>query len=322
VTAAPGCIDVAGQYTDPFGNGVAVAQHGCEVVATYTPTQPFSPATGRAFATDVVLLYPTIGNLSATVQPDSAALKWSNGVLWRKDGPLPKMPTIWLPTAGPVRCVDVAERTTQCLGIQFGTAERWQRPMLATWTEPRDALVYGPQCAQQGCAAINGSTLLPGCSEECLFLNVFAPRQGLHPPGTKHPVVVWIHGGGYELYSSHGLNGTTRVEASGGDLVWVTIEYRLAAFGFLGHEQMRKLDRSGSVGNYGLQDQVSHAIGLSRSIVEPYQPRRSQALEKIEKCWLETAVILPIRLCVCGSGWRLSGFKRTSPPLAETQRMS
>ena len=67
--------------------------------------------------------------------------------------------------------------------------------------------------------------------------------------------MVWIHGGGYEAGSSRGLNGTAHVEASNGDIVWVTVQYRLAAFGFLGSAALRSLDAAGSTGNYGLQDQ-------------------------------------------------------------------
>jgi len=76
-------------------------------------------------------------------------------------------------------------------------------------------------------------------------------------PGAKanYPVLVWINGGAYSGGDSQQFNGMQHVEASGGDMVWVTVEYRLNVFGFVGLAALRSRDAQGSVGNYGLQDQ-------------------------------------------------------------------
>ena len=60
--------------------------------------------------------------------------------------------------------------------------------------------------------------------------------------------------------SSHQYDGTPQVEASQvdgdiGGMIWVTVDYRLNVFGFLGSEALRSRDDKGSTGNYGLQDQ-------------------------------------------------------------------
>lgn len=54
---------------------------------------------------------------------------------------------------------------------------------------------------------------------------------------------------------THGINGSNPIENSGGDFVWVTVEYRLHVFGFLGSEALRSRDPQRSIGNFGLQDQ-------------------------------------------------------------------
>merc|ERR1711998_654514 len=77
--------------------------------------------------------------------------------------------------------------------------------------------------------------------------------------------MVWIHGGGYATGSGRSMNATAVLEFSP-DTVWVFIEYRLNAFGFLGAEQLRALDPEGSCGNYGLQDQRLALAWARRSI--------------------------------------------------------
>eukprot|EP01052_Picozoa_sp_SAG31_P035867 SAG31_NODE_4387_length_3279_cov_1.588994_1_plen_318_part_00 len=82
-------------------------------------------------------------------------------------------------------------------------------------------------------------------------------------------MVVWIHGGGFESGGSGGAwghNVTQHVEASGGDVIWVTVNYRLNVFGFLGAEQLRTRDVWRSTGNYGLQDQREALRWVQRSI--------------------------------------------------------
>jgi para-nitrobenzyl esterase len=102
-------------------------------------------------------------------------------------------------------------------------------PAPAPWSGVRDAFEYGPPCVQ-----IN--TDLPAwvdprpASENCLFLNVWAP-QGTH--GSALPVMVWIHGGAY-VSGSGGLSlydGETLARRE--NVVVVTVNHRLNAFGYL-----------------------------------------------------------------------------------------
>ena len=83
-------------------------------------------------------------------------------------------------------------------------------------------------------------------SEDCLFLNIWTPGTDAE----ARPVMVWIHGGAFTIGSgSDGLyNGA--MLASRGDVVVVTINYRLGALGFL---HLPALDES----NFGMRDQVA-----------------------------------------------------------------
>ena len=82
--------------------------------------------------------------------------------------------------------------------------------------------------------------------EDCLTLNVWTPPAN----GDHRPVMVWIHGGGFA--SGSGGLYVANALASRGDIIVVTINYRLGALGFLAHPA---LGPSGAVGNYGLADQ-------------------------------------------------------------------
>jgi len=89
-------------------------------------------------------------------------------------------------------------------------------------------------------------------SEECLFLNVFTPGTD----SAKRPVLVWIHGGGFligagstPLYNGSGI-------AASGDMVVVTINYRLGALGFLCLNEIFG-EEFAEASNAGVRDQVA-----------------------------------------------------------------
>jgi para-nitrobenzyl esterase len=108
---------------------------------------------------------------------------------------------------------------------------RWQPAHPPTaWTEPRDAAHVGPVCPQPTDPKIPLELGAPQ-GEDFLTLNVWAP------PGTEagdgKPVMVWVHGGAYILGSASQPLYHGRALAAGGDVVVVTINYRLGALGFL-----------------------------------------------------------------------------------------
>jgi para-nitrobenzyl esterase len=127
-------------------------------------------------------------------------------------------------------------------GIRYATAARFDAPVaVAGWDGELDATVYGPQCPQLfGMLeqALGGSSL--PSREDCLRLNVFTP-------GCDHaarPVIVWVHGGAFTTGTGSMPWYDGSQLARRGDVVVVTINYRLGALGFSGRT------------NAGLRDQV------------------------------------------------------------------
>ncbi len=136
---------------------------------------------------------------------------------------------------------------------------RWQPPKPRSWAGTRPATEYSASCAQHKNAF---DDLAPG-SEDCLYLNIFMPAVLASKP---RPVMIFFYGGSddtgsamFPLYSGGNL------VARSNDLVVVTCNYRLNAFGWLGGDALRGVDNS--TGNWGLQDQ-RQAIRFVRSNAE------------------------------------------------------
>lgn len=108
---------------------------------------------------------------------------------------------------------------------------RWRAPEPPkAWSEPLDASRVGPVCPQPTDPRIPIDLGAPQ-GDDFLTLNVWAPSDT--QPGAGKPVMVWVHGGAYILGSASQPLYKGRVLASGGDVVVVTINYRLGALGFL-----------------------------------------------------------------------------------------
>ena len=106
--------------------------------------------------------------------------------------------------------------------------------------------------APQNAPATTLSGQPPGTqAEDCLSLNVWTPATD----GARRPVLVWIHGGGF-IGGSGAMNMYAGAPlAARGDVVVVTVNYRLGILGFLAHSDLA--DEDGSTGNWGLLDQVA-----------------------------------------------------------------
>ncbi len=127
---------------------------------------------------------------------------------------------------------------------------RWQspQPLAANWTGVRAATKPGPLCFQYMLYMQRGV-------EDCLYLNIATPDV---KPAMPKPVMVWLHGGGF--IGGDGLQGSPLQRlAKRGDMVVVSLNYRLGALGFLAHPALSSEGQQAhgvyASGNYGLQDQ-------------------------------------------------------------------
>jgi para-nitrobenzyl esterase len=164
-------------------------------------------------------------------------------------------------------------------GVPFAKAPvgdlRWKAPVDPDpWTSDRDAKAFGNACVQSGrlygpgannqydatIGAVLGQTV---GSEDCLYLNIWRPKNSASP----RPVVVFVHGGsnisGYTadpVYDGAMLAVTANV-------VVVTVNYRLGIFGFLNQTKLKTgVDALDDSGNFAMLDIIKALRFVQRNI--------------------------------------------------------
>jgi para-nitrobenzyl esterase len=149
----------------------------------------------------------------------------------------------------------------QYLGIPYAAPPvgrlRWLPPQPpADFSEVFQATKFGEVCTQNQAFFVG----TPIGSEDCLYLNVYVPD--VVPPPHGFPVMVWIHGGALVSGAGSLCDPTPLVEK--GNVIVVTINYRLGLLGFFAHPA---LDREGHLNaNYGLMDQQFALDWVRRNI--------------------------------------------------------
>jgi para-nitrobenzyl esterase len=134
---------------------------------------------------------------------------------------------------------------------------RWKAPQpVKSWEGVRDGSVWGAHCMQKGEMKYVNFDPSGKMSEDCLYLNVWRPNPAKRGTG-KFPVMFWIHGGGYAGGTGNMPTYFGDRMARAGDVVVVTINYRLNVFGFLALSGLRSEDLNKSTGSYGSLDQVA-----------------------------------------------------------------
>ena len=155
-------------------------------------------------------------------------------------------------SSGSFEGVEASPKTDKYLGIKFANSRRFSEPEdVITYSETVKAKSFGPQSPQVPgfMEEILNTKVLP-TDENCQYLNIWTPK----PSAQLKPVLFWIHGGAY----TNGTGATSWYDGKNlcelGDVVVVTINYRLGPFGFIGYE------------NYGTLDQISALRWVNRNI--------------------------------------------------------
>jgi para-nitrobenzyl esterase len=159
-------------------------------------------------------------------------------------------------SAGPICGVTTGNGVNEWLGVPFAAppvgALRWAPPQPhAQWATTLEATSFANECLQP--AGAKSGPAPPGSSEDCLYLNVYAPATG----GSNLPVMFHIHGGG--LFKGSGA-GDYSLLAKTGEVI-VSTNYRLGIFGFLADSAFGP-----HAGDYGLQDQQAALRWVQQNI--------------------------------------------------------
>ncbi len=142
---------------------------------------------------------------------------------------------------------------------------RWHEPMPAkAWTG-----IYNADSKITNCyIALRATTLNHyfgeiKSSEDCLYMNIWTPPAA--KAGDKLPVVVWIHGGGFQ-------EGSINFDVYGGEplakkgVIFMGISYRVNIFGNLAHPELTASSGHNASGNYALMDQIAGLKWIQRNI--------------------------------------------------------
>lgn len=158
-------------------------------------------------------------------------------------------------------------RVSRWRSIPFAAAPigefRFRAPQpVQPWSGVRDATDFGYAAMQHRDGARTGPRQIQPTGEDCLTLNVTAPNELSSVP---RPVMVFIHGGGYMIGTSAlRLYSGARL-ALRGDVIVVSINYRLGAFGYVDFGEY-STPTSQFDSNLGLRDQVAALEWVRRNI--------------------------------------------------------
>lgn len=171
---------------------------------------------------------------------------------------------------GAIRGVQFDDKSRRYSGVPYAlppTGEhRWRKPRPLPpshrFAEPSgapfDATTFRPICPQEAFHAGGEQTDELKFSEDCLRVNIWTPVPGPADEGKKFPVLLWLHGGWFQMGDPSQdvtMDPTEMISTGGVRAIVVAIGYRLNVFGFLAGQELAAESGGESAGNFGLWDQ-------------------------------------------------------------------
>jgi len=139
---------------------------------------------------------------------------------------------------------------------------RWKAPQpVKDWQGVRPATQFGPRCMQQPVFG-DMNFRSNGMSEDCLYLNVWTPAASA---ADRLPVLVYLYGGGFRAGDGSEPRYDGESMARRG-IVALTVNYRLAEFGFFAHPELTSESPQHASGNQGLLDQAAALEWVKQNI--------------------------------------------------------
>ncbi|BCR99630.1 uncharacterized protein AKAW2_41313A [Aspergillus luchuensis] len=180
-----------------------------------------------------------------------------------------------IPLPGTSGCVKGLQNGTQSrrfAGIPYAQPPvgdlRWRKPqpyplqqlIAGQPGDTYDATRFGPVCPQPNYSKAVSSHGGPKHTyhEDCLRLNIWTPVPDPQVRNPKWPVVIWFHGGWFQIGDPNqepGMDPTELISTARLNAIFIAVGYRLNVFGFLAGEALREESAGQEVGNYGLWDQ-------------------------------------------------------------------
>jgi len=160
---------------------------------------------------------------------------------------------------GIVEGESLADGITAFRGIPFAAPPvgelRWRAPTpAASWDDVRTTRQFAPACMQPEQEEALGASTPETMSEDCLYLNVWTPETH---KDARRPVMVWIHGGSNLTGSAAQPVYDGQFLAREGDVVMVSVQYRLGVMGYFAHPLLSAETTDAVSGNYGTRDIIA-----------------------------------------------------------------
>lgn len=175
--------------------------------------------------------------------------------------------TLDLGAKGAIKGLQYDDKAIRYAGVPYALPPtgqyRWRkpRPLPSSYAyqgssgEAYDATAFQLPCAQG--TQISGKKHNGG-SEDCLFVNIWTPVRKSGEENKKWPVMVWIHGGWFQIGNpsqDNDMSPTELISTGGLDAIFVAVGYRLNIFGFLAAQSLLDESNGEAAGNFGLWDQ-------------------------------------------------------------------